>query len=60
MATATSTAGRCATRMAAGAIIRSLPSGCPPVMVGAVRYYSCGGSWYQSQGSQYVVVAPPQ
>jgi hypothetical protein len=46
--------------LVAGAVIRALPGGCPPVMVGAIRYYSCGGNWYQSQGSQYVVVAPPQ
>jgi hypothetical protein len=46
--------------LAFGALVRALPGGCPPVMVGGARYYSCGGSWYQSQGSQYVVVAPPQ
>jgi len=30
------------------------------VNVGGMVYQQCGNTWYQSQGSQYVVVNPPQ
>ena len=46
--------------LAFGAMVRALPGGCPPVIVAAVTYYSCGGNWSRAQSGQYVVVAPPQ
>jgi hypothetical protein len=42
-----------------GAAVRSVPPGCAPVNYGGVVYQQCGGTWYQPQGSQFVVVNPP-
>ncbi|WP_066731355.1 hypothetical protein [Cupriavidus sp. D384] len=42
-----------------GSIVRSVPPNCAPVNYGGMVYQQCGGTWYQPQGSQYVVVNPP-
>jgi hypothetical protein len=51
------------TAAAIGSVVYSLPSGCGYRMVHGVRYYECGGVWYEQRyaGSQltYVVVPAP-
>ncbi len=42
-----------------GSIVNQPPPGCVPVNVGGMVYQQCGNTWYQPQGSQYVVVNPP-
>ncbi|MGF6767866.1 hypothetical protein P3T18_000336 [Paraburkholderia sp. GAS199] len=42
-----------------GSIVHSVPSNCVPVNYGGMIYQRCGSSWYQPQGSQYVVVNAP-
>jgi hypothetical protein len=34
----------------------TLPRGCSTVVIEGTSLYSCGGTYYQSSGSQYVVV----
>jgi hypothetical protein len=42
-----------------GSMVRTVPPGCVPVNYGGVIYQQCGGTWYQPQGSQFVVIKPP-
>ncbi|MGO4762876.1 hypothetical protein AB4120_10060 [Cupriavidus sp. 2KB_3] len=42
-----------------GSMVRTVPPGCAPVNYGGMVYQQCGTTWYQPQGSQYVVVNPP-
>lgn len=42
-----------------GSIVRTVPAGCVPVNYGGMVYQQCGTTWYQPQGSQYVVIDPP-
>ena len=42
-----------------GSLVRSVPPSCVPVNYGGMVYQQCGGTWYQPQGSQYVVVNAP-
>jgi len=42
-----------------GSMVRTVPAGCVPVNYGGVIYQQCGGTWYQPQGSQFVVINPP-
>ena len=42
-----------------GSIVRVPPPGCVPVNYGGYVYQQCGSTWYQPQGTQYVVIAPP-
>lgn len=42
-----------------GSIVRVPPPGCVPVNYGGYIYQQCGSTWYQPQGTQYVVIAPP-
>jgi hypothetical protein len=42
-----------------GSIVRVPPPGCVPVNYGGWVYQQCGSTWYQPQGTQYVVIAPP-
>ena len=42
-----------------GSIVNVPPPGCVPVNYGGYIYQQCGSTWYQPQGSQYVVIAPP-
>jgi hypothetical protein len=42
-----------------GSIVNAPPPGCVPVNYGGVIYQQCGNTWYQPQGAQYVVIAPP-
>ena len=42
-----------------GSIVRSVPPGCVPVNYGGLVYQQCGSTWYQPQGTQYIVVKPP-
>lgn len=42
-----------------GSIVRSVPANCVPVNYGGMIYQQCGNTWYQPQGSQYVVINPP-
>ena len=42
-----------------GSMTRTVPAGCVPMNYGGVVYQQCGSTWYQPQGSQFVVVNPP-
>ena len=42
-----------------GSMVQSVPPNCVPVNYGGMVYQQCGGTWYQPQGPQYVVVNPP-
>ncbi len=42
-----------------GSMVRTVPAGCVPVNYGGVVYQQCGSTWYQPQGSQYIVINPP-
>jgi hypothetical protein len=42
-----------------GSMVRTVPAGCVPMNYGGIVYQQCGGTWYQPQGSQFVVVNPP-
>jgi hypothetical protein len=42
-----------------GSIVHSVPSNCAPVNYGGMVYQQCGSTWYQPQGTQYVVVNAP-
>jgi len=48
-----------ATAVAIGSMVRTVPAGCVPVNYGGMVYQQCGSTWYQPQGSQYVVINPP-
>jgi len=47
------------TAAALGSTVAAVPVGCVPVNYGGMVYQQCGSSWYQPQGSQFVVVNPP-
>jgi hypothetical protein len=42
-----------------GSMVRTPPPGCVPVNYGGIVYQQCGTTWYQPQGTQYVVINPP-
>lgn len=42
-----------------GSMVRTVPAGCVPVNYGGMIYQQCGSTWYQPQGSQFVVINPP-
>jgi len=42
-----------------GTRVAAPPPNCVPVNHGGIVYQQCGSTWYQPQGGQYVVVAPP-
>jgi hypothetical protein len=42
-----------------GSMVQSVPPSCVPVDYGGMIYQQCGSTWYQPQGSQFVVVNPP-
>lgn len=42
-----------------GSIVNAPPPGCVPVNYGGYIYQRCGNTWYQPQGTQYVVIVPP-
>ena len=42
-----------------GSMVRTVPAGCVPVNYGGMIYQQCGSTWYQPQGTQYVVINPP-
>src|SRR5215470_10096448 len=42
-----------------GSMVRTVPPGCVPVNYGGIVYQQCGNTWYQPQGTQYVVVNAP-
>ena len=42
-----------------GSMVNSVPPSCVPVNYSGMVYQQCGTTWYQAQGSQYVVVNPP-
>ena len=42
-----------------GTRVAAPPPNCVPVNRGGIVYQQCGSTWYQPQGGQYVVVAPP-
>ena len=47
------------TSVIVGSIVNAPPPGCVPVNYGGYIYQQCGSTWYQPQGTQYVVIAPP-
>ena len=47
------------TSAAIGSMVRSVPANCVPVNYSGMVYQQCGSTWYQPQGSQYVVVNAP-
>jgi len=60
VATAAAVTGAVAvTSAVVGSIVRSVPPSCVPVNYGGMVYQQCDSTWYQPQGSQYVVVNPP-
>jgi hypothetical protein len=48
-----------ATAVVIGSLVAAPPPGCVPVNYGGMVYQQCGATWYQPQGSQFVVVNPP-
>ena len=42
-----------------GSMVATVPPNCVPVNYGGMIYQQCGSTWYQPQGTQYVVVNPP-
>jgi hypothetical protein len=42
-----------------GSMVQSVPPSCVPVNYGGMIYQQCGSTWYQPQGTQYVVINPP-
>jgi hypothetical protein len=42
-----------------GSIVHAPPPGCVPINYGGIVYQQCGTTWYQPQGTQYVVINPP-
>ena len=42
-----------------GSMVRTVPANCVPINYGGMVYQQCGSTWYQPQGSQYMVVNPP-
>ena len=48
-----------ATAAAVGSMVSAVPYGCVPVNYAYTVYQQCGSTWYEPQGSQYVVVNPP-
>jgi hypothetical protein len=42
-----------------GSMVNTVPASCVPVNYGGMIYQQCGSTWYQPQGSQYMVVNPP-
>jgi hypothetical protein len=42
-----------------GSMVATVPPNCVPVNYGGMVYQQCGNTWYQPQGTQYVVVNPP-
>ena len=53
------TAAVVVTSAVVGSMVRSVPSNCVPVNYGGMIYQQCGSTWYQPEGSQYVVINPP-
>jgi hypothetical protein len=47
------------TAAAIGSMVTAVPTGCVPINYGGMVYQQCGSTWYQPQGSQFVVVNPP-
>jgi hypothetical protein len=47
------------TSAAIGSMHTTVPASCVPVNHGGMVYQQCGSTWYQPQGSQYVVVNAP-
>ncbi len=52
-----------AATVAVGAMVATVPAGCPYQYAGGVTYYVCGGAWYRpyygANGLYYQVVRPP-
>jgi len=48
-----------ATAAVIGSMVQTVPPSCVPVNYGGMVYQQCGGTWYQAQGAQYIVVNPP-
>jgi hypothetical protein len=42
-----------------GSRVATVPASCVPVNYGGMVYQQWGSTWYQPQGTQYVVVNPP-
>lgn len=42
-----------------GSIVHSVPANCVPVNYRGMIYQQCGNTWYQPQGTQFIVVNPP-
>ena len=53
------TAAVVVTSAVVGSMVNTVPAGCVPVNYGGMIYQQCGSTWYQPQGSQYIVINPP-
>jgi len=53
------TAGVAVTAAVVGSVVNAVPAGCVPVNYGGLIYQQCGSTWYQPQGSGYVVINQP-
>jgi hypothetical protein len=40
-------------------MVATVPPNCVPVNYSGMVYQQCGATWYQPQGTQYVVVNAP-
>jgi hypothetical protein len=53
------TAAVAVTSAVIGSMVRTVPAGCVPVNYRGMIYQQCGSTWYQPQGSQFVVIGAP-
>jgi hypothetical protein len=53
------TAAVVVTSAVVGSMVRTVPAGCVPVNYRGVIYQQCGSTWYQPQGTQYIVINAP-
>ena len=53
------TAAVAVTSAVVGSMVRTVPVGCVPVNYRGMIYQQCGSTWYQPQGSQFVVINAP-
>jgi hypothetical protein len=42
-----------------GSMVNTVPANCVPINYGGMIYQQCGSTWYQPQGTQFIVVNPP-
>lgn len=48
-----------ATAADADSMVDDIADNCAPVNCGGMVYERCGDTWYQPEGSRFIVVSPP-